>query len=129
MPFAHVSIRTNDIERSIKFYERHFGMRLASRREIPENNAELAFLESEGVPFKLELTWYRGQRRFEQAEYENRTFDHIAFTVNGLDEMVERMRGEGVVVTDEPFTSGVTGARYAFVEDPDGTLIELIEKK
>jgi lactoylglutathione lyase len=129
MPFAHVSIRTSDMERSIRFYEGHFGMRLASRREIPSNNAEIAFLESEGVPFRLELTFFRDQKRFEQSEYEHRLFDHLAFTVTGIDDMVKKMKDSGVTVTDEPFTLGPGGSTIAFIEDPDGTLIELIEKR
>ena len=46
MAFVHVSIRARNMERSIRFYETHFGMKLASRRPIPQNNAEIAFLES-----------------------------------------------------------------------------------
>lgn len=127
--FAHVSIRAGDMERSIRFYETHFGMKLASRRPIPQNRAEIAFLESEGTPFRLELTWYQDQKRFEQARYEDRLFDHLAFTVTGIDELVARMKKEGVTVTDEPYTLGPGGSRIAFIEDPDGTLIELIEKR
>lgn len=127
--FAHVSIRTSDMERSIRFYECYFGMRLASRRPIPQNRAEIAFLESEGTPFRLELTRYQDQRRFEQAVYEHRLFDHLAFSVTGMDAIIARMKGEGVNVTDEPFNLGSGGSRIAFIEDPDGTLIELIEKR
>lgn len=127
--FAHVSIRASDMERSIGFYETHFGMKLASRRPIPQNRAEIAFLESEGTPFRLELTWYQDQKRFEQARYEDRLFDHLAFTVTGIDGLVARMKKEGVTVTDEPYTLGPGGSRIAFIEDPDGTLIELIEKR
>jgi lactoylglutathione lyase len=126
--FAHVSIRTSDMERSIRFYEGHFGMKLSSRRPIPQNRAEIAFLESELTPFRLELTWYRDQKRFAQAEYEDRVFDHLAFTITGIDDMVASMKKEGVTVTDEPYTLGPGGSRIAFIEDPDGTLIELIEK-
>ena len=128
MAFVHVSIRTGNMERSIKFYESHFGMKLASRRPIPQNNAEIAFLESEGTGFRLELTRFAAQRKFEQAAYEDRLFDHLAFTVTGIDEMVARMKSGGVTVTDEPFNLGPGGNRIAFIEDPDGTLIELIEK-
>jgi lactoylglutathione lyase len=127
MTFAHVSIRTSDMERSIRFYERHFGMKLASRRPIPANNAEIAFLESEGVPFRLELTWFKNQKRFEQAGYENRVFDHLAFVIKDMDRMMTQLKAENVVVTDEPYMLGTS--RIAFIEDPDGTLIELIERK
>jgi lactoylglutathione lyase len=129
MVFAHVSIRASDIERSIAFYGKHFGMKVASRRPIPQNRAEIAFLESEGTPFRLELTWYRDQKKYEQARYEDRLFDHLAFTVTGIDALVARMKKDGVAVTDEPFDLGPGGSRLAFVEDPDGTLIELIEKR
>jgi len=127
MTFSHVSVRTSDMERSIGFYERHFGMKLLSRRPIPSNNAEIAFLESEGIPFKLELTWFKGQKSLEQAEYENRVFDHLAFTVLDMDGMMARLKEDNVVVTDEPYTLGTS--KIAFIEDPDGTLIELIEKR
>ena len=127
MTFSHVSVRTSDMERSIGFYERHFGMKLLSRRPIPSNNAEIAFLESEGIPFKLELTWFKGQKSLEQAEYENRVFDHLAFTVLDMDGMIARLKADNVVVTDEPYTLGTS--KIAFIEDPDGTLIELIERK
>jgi len=129
MMFAHVSIRTSDMERAIRFYGSFFGMRMATRREIPSNNAEIAFLESTGTNFRLELTRFRSQRRFEQAEYEDRVFDHLAFTVDDMDGIMAKMRAEKVTITDEPFTLGATGSRIAFIEDPDGTLIELIEKR
>jgi catechol 2,3-dioxygenase-like lactoylglutathione lyase family enzyme len=98
MAFAHVSIRASDMERSIKFYETHFGMRLANRRPIPQNNAEIAFLEGEGTAFRLELTRFAAQKKFEQAAYEDRLFDHLAFTVTGIDAMVDRMKKDGVTV-------------------------------
>ncbi len=41
---------------------------------------------------------------------------------------IEAMRKAGITITDEPFRLGATGSLIAFVEDPDGTLIELIEK-
>jgi lactoylglutathione lyase len=128
MVFAHVSIRTGNMEKSIEFYESFFGMKLITRREIPQNNAEIAFLEGEGTNFKLELTWFKSQKRFEQAEYEDRVFDHLAFVVEDMDFMIERMRSGGVTITDEPFALGERGSRIAFIEDPDGTLVELIEK-
>lgn len=129
MTFAHVSIRTSDMERSVGFYEKYLGLKLVMRREIPQNNAEIAFLESEGTNFKLELTWFKSQKKFEQEEYEDRLFDHLAFVTSDMDSMIEKMRAGGVTIADEPFTLGATGARIAFVEDPDGILIELLEKR
>ena len=106
------------------------GLKLMSRREIPQNNAEIAFLQDpEGKGAKLELTFYRKQKKFIQADYEERLFDHIAFEVENMEQTISIMRKEKVTITDEPFRLGAAGPLIAFIEDPDGTLIELIERR
>lgn len=128
--FSHTSVRTSDMARSIGFYTRMLGLKLLSRREIPQNDAEIAFLQDpEGKGARLELTFYRKQKEFMQADYEDRVFDHIAFDVNDIEQTVAAMRKENVTITDEPYRLGPGGPMIAFVEDPDGTLIELIERK
>ena len=128
--FSHTSVRTSNMEKSIDFYVKLIGLKLVNRREIPQNNAEIAFLQDpKGNGARLELTFYRKQKKFVQAEYMERVFDHLAFEVRNLEETVSKMRKEGVTITDEPFKLGPTGPLIAFIEDPDGTLIELIEKK
>lgn len=128
--FSHTSVRTSNMEKSIDFYVKLIGLKLVNRREIPQNNAEIAFLQDpKGNGARLELTFYRKQKKFVQAEYMERVFDHLAFEVRNLEETVSKMRKEGVTITDDPFKLGPTGPLIAFIEDPDGTLIELIEKK
>ncbi len=128
--FVHTSIRTSNMDRSIDFYTKLMGLKLLNRREIPQNNAEIAFLQDpDGKGAKLELTFYRKQKKFIQAEYEDRLFDHLAFEVKDMKKTITMMRNEKVTITDEPFTLGPTGPVIAFIEDPDGTLIELIERK
>lgn len=130
MIFVHASIRTSDMDKSIEFYTKIMGLVLLDRREITKNNAEIAFLQdpySKGA--KLELTFYRNQKTFIQGEYENRVFDHLAFDVANMQQTISIMRKEEVTITDEPFRLSATGSLIAFVEDPDGTLIELIERK
>ena len=106
------------------------GLKLLSRREIPQNNAKIAFLQDpEGKGAKLELTFYRKQKKFIQADYEERLFDHIAFEVENMGQTISIMREERVTITDEPFRLGAAGPLIAFIEDPDGTLIELIERR
>ena len=130
MIFIHTSIRTSNIDKSIDFYTRMMGLKLLSRREIPQNNAEIAFLQDpEGKGAKLELTFYRKQKKFSQADYEERLFDHIAFEVENMEQTISIMRKEKVTITDEPFRLGPAGPLIAFIEDPDGTLIELIERR
>jgi lactoylglutathione lyase len=129
MIFVHTSIRTGNIDRSIDFYTRLIGLKLMSRREIPQNKAEIAFLQdSDGKGSRLELTFYREQKKFIQADYEDRLFDHLAFEVKNMEKTIETMRKEKVTITDEPYKLGPTGPIIAFIEDPDGTLIELIER-
>jgi lactoylglutathione lyase len=118
------------MEKSIDFYTKLLGLKLLNRREIPQNNAEIAFLQDpDGKGAKLELTYFRNQKKFIQAEYEDRLFDHLAFDIKNMDETISLMRREKVTITDEPFRLSATGNLIAFVEDPDGTLIELIERK
>lgn len=106
------------------------GLNILSRREIPQNDAEIAFLQDpEGKGAKLELTLYRKQKQFIQADYEDRVFDHLAFEVKNMTQTISLMRKEKVRITDEPFKLGPNGPVIAFIEDPDGTLIELIERK
>lgn len=128
--FVHTSIRTSNMGRSIDFYTRLLGLTLLSRREIPQNNAEIAFLrDPQAKGAMLELTFYRNQKMFNQPDYENRVFDHLAFEIKNMSQTIKKMRKEKVTITDEPFKLSSTGSFIAFVEDPDGTLIELIERK
>ena len=118
------------MDKSIDFYTRLMGLTLQSKREIPQNNAEIAFLQdAEGKGARLELTFYEKQKKFIQADYEDRLFDHIAFEVKNMEQTISKLRKEKITITDEPFRLGPAGPLIAFVEDPDGTLIELIERK
>lgn len=127
--FVHTSIRTSNMERSINFYTKLLGLRLVNRREISQNSAEIAFLrDPEAKGATLELTFYRNQKKFSQPDYEDRLFDHIGFEVEDMAKTIAAMRKENVTITDEPFRLGSSGSLIAFVEDPDGTLIELIQK-
>ena len=127
--FVHTSIRTSNMDKSIDFYTRLIGLKLVSRREITQNNAEIAFLrDPEAKGSALELTFYRNQKKFSQANYEDRVFDHVAFEVKDIAKTIVVMRAANVTITDEPFRLNSSGSSIAFVEDPDGTLIELIQK-
>jgi len=127
--FIHTSIRTSNMERSINFYTQLLGLKVVSRREIPQNNAEIASLrDPEARGSTLELTLYRNQKKFSQPDYEVRVFDHIAFEVKDMAETIAAMHKANVTITDEPFRLSASGSLIAFVEDPDGTLIELIQK-
>jgi lactoylglutathione lyase len=127
--FVHASIRTSNMEKSIDFYTRLLGMKVLSRREIKAANAEIASLQHPaGKGCTLELTFYRSQTKFSQPAYEECLFDHLGFEVADIAKTIEAMRKENVTITDEPFQFSPTST-IAFIEDPDGVLIELIERK
>jgi lactoylglutathione lyase len=118
------------MNKSIDFYTKLMGLKLLGRREIPQNDAEIAFLQDpKAKGSTLELTFYRKQKEFIQADYENRLFDHLAFEVENMQKTIATIRQNKVTITDEPYTLGPGGSTIAFIEDPDGTLIELIERK
>lgn len=128
--FVHTSIRTSNMDRSIEFYTKLLGLKLINRKEIPQNKAEIAFLQDpKEKGSTLELTFYRNQKKFVQANYENRLFDHLAFKVHDMKKTIDIMRKTKITITDEPFRLGPNGTVIAFIEDPDGILIELIEHK
>ena len=129
MMFVHVSVRTSNMKKSIDFYTQFLGLKVLSRREIKATDAEIAFLQDpKGEGCSLELTFYRNQKKFSQPEYEERLFDHLGFEVEDLNKTVAAMKKENIAITDEPFKFSQT-TTIAFIEDPDGTLIELIERK
>lgn len=128
--FTHTSIRTSDMDQSIDFYTRLLGLKLLRRNAIPQNKAEIAFLQApEGKGSQLELTFYQNQTKFNQAEYDDRVFDHLAFVIKDMEATISIMRKENVTITDEPFRLSPTGSLIAFIEDPDGVLIELVERR
>jgi lactoylglutathione lyase len=117
------------MERSIDFYSKFLGLKLLRKMEIKQTNAEIVFLQDpKGEGCTLELTFYRSQKKFMQPEYEERLFDHLGFEVADINKTIAAMRKENVTVTDEPFKLN-PNTTIAFIEDPDGTLIELIEHK
>ena len=126
--FTHVFAQAT-LNNQSDFYGRFFGLKLQSRHEIKATNAELAFLQdSEGKGCILELTFYRDQKEFVQPDYEQRLFDHLGFEVEDINRTLAAMRKEKVTISDEPFQFNEK-TTITFIEDPDGTLIELIERK
>jgi lactoylglutathione lyase len=127
--FVHTSIRTSNMERSIDFYSKFFGLKLQRRSEIKQTNAEIAFLQDiDRKGAILELTYYHNQNKFLQPQYEERLFDHLGFEVADINKTIADLKKGNVTITDEPFELN-EHTTIAFIEDPDGTLIELIERK
>lgn len=127
MRLLHTMLRVGDLQRSVDFYTRVLGMRLLRQSENTEYKYTLAFLgyteESEGAVIELTYNW--GVDSYEQGN----AYGHIAIEVDDAAEACEKIRQGGGKVSREagPVKGGNTV--IAFVEDPDGYKIELIEKK
>jgi lactoylglutathione lyase len=98
------------------------GLRFVSRREVKQNNAEIAFLNDENTG-ALELTHWRDKKSL--AEGDN--FDHIAFETDDIDTKIKQLRANGVTIAIEPFSLQGSRSKIAFVKDPDGNWLELIQ--
>lgn len=127
MRILHTMLRVGDLQRSIKFYTDVMGMTLLRQHDNEEFKYSLAFVgyqpESEGAVIELTYNW--GVTEYDLGS----AYGHIALEVDHAAEACERIRTNGGKVTREagPVKGGSTV--IAFVEDPDGYKIELIEKK
>jgi lactoylglutathione lyase len=123
--FLHTMIRVGDLERSVKFYTELLGMKELRRRDVPEGKYTLAFVGYEGDGAEVELTYNYGVAKYDQGT----AFGHLAVGVPDVAAACELVRHGGGKVTREagPVKFGTTV--IAFVEDPDGYKIELIERR
>jgi lactoylglutathione lyase len=117
--FSYTGIGVRDIDRSIKSYTQHLGMRLVGRTKIRETNGEIAELKSPRGDQLLELNWYPDRKAYRNGD----EVDHLAFRVRDVDAAIIELKRNGVVVAMEPFDEG--HGRLGFIEDPDGIWIEL----
>jgi lactoylglutathione lyase len=126
MRFLHTMLRVGDLQRSIDFYTGVMGMKLLRRTERPEQKYSLAFVGYGANPeqAEIELTYNHGVSSYELGT----AYGHIAIGVADAAATCEKIRSGGGTVTREagPVKGGATV--IAFVADPDGYKIELIER-
>lgn len=127
MRILHTMLRVGDLEASIAFYTDIFGMQLLRKKDYPEGRFTLAFVGygDEANNTVLELTHNWDTRHYDLGD----GFGHIAIAVNDAYKACDEIRAKGGVVTREagPMKHGTTV--IAFVQDPDGYKIELIERQ
>jgi len=125
--FLHTMLRVGDLQRSVDFYCKAFGMTELRRRDVPDGKYTLAFVgygdESEHTA--IELTYNYGVEKYEPGT----AFGHLAVGVPDVAGACDRAVGAGGVVTRPPGPVKFGTTIIAFVRDPDGYLIELIERK
>ncbi|MBI3969741.1 MAG: VOC family protein [Chloroflexi bacterium] len=121
--FGHVAFRVRDLEASIRWYEAAFGARTAFRGRRESGETQLVYLEIARGQF-VEL-FPEGKNAIEVPP-EPIGYAHTCLLVDDLDGALEHLAGLGVTPINPPRT-GMAGQRLAFIADPDGNRIELME--
>ncbi|WP_444436516.1 lactoylglutathione lyase [Pseudomonas sp. A6] len=122
----HTMLRVMDLQRSLDFYVGQLGMRLLRSTDYPDGRFTNTFIgfeeEARGTVLELTHNWDRTE------PYEQGTaWGHLAFGVGSLRDFVERLRAAGVPVVREPGPMSGGTREIAFVLDPDGYRVELLQ--
>lgn len=122
----HTMLRVHDLDRSITFYTEMLGMRLLRRKDYPEGKFTLAFVGygDEAEHTVLELTHNWGHEPYELGD----AFGHIALGVPDVYAACDRLAAAGVRIPRPAGPMKHSTTVIAFVEDPDGYRIELIQR-
>lgn len=124
----HTMIRVKDLDKSLAFYTGPLGMKLLRRKDYPDGKFTLAFVGygDEDAHSVIELTYNWGQEK----PYEIGTgFGHIALGVPDVYKTCDQLAKQGVKITRAPGPMKFSATVIAFIEDPDGYKVELIERK
>ena len=126
MRILHTMIRVGDLDRSIAFYTNVLGMKLLGKNDNPEYKYTLAFVGYGSNPehAELELTYNWGVDKYEMGN----AYGHIAIQAEDIYAACESVRANGGNVTREPGPVKGGSTVIAFVTDPDGYKIELIQR-
>jgi len=124
MKFVHVATRTKDLDAALAFYGA-LGMKESRRSELEKGRATLVFIAPPEGNFAIELVYNWGKDDgYEGGE----RFGHFAFDVEDIDAVLPGIIAAGGTVQREPYLLEGTGPRIAFVADPDGNQVELIQR-
>ena len=120
-------IRVKDLDESVRFYTELLGMKELRRHDVPDGKYTLAFVGygDEKAHTVLELTYNYGVDAYDQGT----AFGHLALGVPDIYGTCERLRKAGAKIAREPGPVKFGTTVIAFIEDPNGYKIELIERK
>ena len=125
--YLHTMLRVGDLDKSVAFYTQLLGMKELRRTDVPEGKYTLVFLGygSEDSNTVLELTYNYGVDKYDLGT----AFGHLALGVPDIYATCEKLRAAGAKITREPGPVKFGTTVIAFIEDPDGYKIELIERR
>jgi len=123
--FLHTRVRVSDLDRSIKWYQDYCGFHLRSRSDRSPAGNHIAHLELPGNEHTLELTWSPDYRLHVQED-----LMHFAIGVPDLIAYCDGLEKKGVEIWPGDWrTTFPSGRKMAFITDPDGYEVELLERK
>lgn len=123
MKYVHTCIRVKDLEASIDFYQKALGYKVAEKRDYPEDEFTLVYLELPGQEgIQLELTYNYNHPGYDLGN----GYGHMAYYTDDLEAEHQRMKDEGIEVGDLGGLSGDEQPRFFFISDPDGYYTEII---
>ncbi len=125
MRMLHTMLRVGDLDKSIKFYCDILGMKLLRRKDYPGGEFTLAFVGygEEKDNTVIELTYNWGVEEYDLGK----GYGHIALGVDDIYDTCDRIKAQGGKVSREPGPMKHGSTVIAFIEDPDGYKIELIQ--
>ncbi len=125
--YLHTMLRVRNLEESVAFYTGLLGMKELRRTDVPDGKYTLAFVGygNEDSHTVLELTYNYGVDHYEIGT----AFGHLALGVPDIYSTCDKLRAAGVKISREPGPVKFGTTVIAFIEDPDGYKIELIERK
>ncbi len=126
MRLLHTMLRVGDMQRAINFYTQAMGMQLLRTTQRPDQHYDLAFVGYGGNPdqAEIELTYNYGITSYDLGT----AYGHIAIGVSDIRATCDKIRQAGGTITREPGAVKGGNTMIAFVQDPDGYKIELIER-
>jgi lactoylglutathione lyase len=125
MRLLHTMLRVNDLDESLRFYCEGLGMRLLRKTDYPGGRFTLAFVgyDTEDQTAVIELTYNWDTHAYDLGN----GFGHIALGTHDIYKTCNALRAKGIKVAREPGPMKHGGAVIAFIEDPNGYKIELIQ--
>jgi lactoylglutathione lyase len=120
MEFLHSMIRVKDLDKTLHFFVDLLGLKLDRRKDYEQGRFSLVFLKSVGTNAEIELT-YNWDHEVEYTDGKN--FGHLAFRVENIYKICEKLQKAGVVINRPP-----RDGHMAFVKSPDNISIELLQR-
>jgi len=120
MKFLHTMVRVSNLDASLEFYCKHFGLKEMRRKDVEAGRFTLVFLAADETPdAEIELTY-----NWDSEEYTGgRNFGHLAFRVENIYETCQKLRDAGITINRPP-----RDGHMAFVVSPDGISIEILQE-